>query len=137
MQELFITRIMKGSIVQDVSQIMLTNRFTQQRINTERKYLNIFKMKDKDLEQRAIQAAMHMNEFFDAEDLDIYVKWSTQKRYHPYQAMLRLQHDVKKDFHKGEFKDSIKYYMVNVSNYYNAMRFRRNDGKISQDKKDR
>ena len=86
-------------------------------------------MEKENLEDIAVRCAIHLNEFFDTEDLELFVSWSVNKRYHPFQTMVRLAYDVKRDFHKGEFTDSLHHYMVNINNYYNAIKFREQDGK--------
>lgn len=81
------------------------------------------------LEERAVRCAEHMNEYFDKEDLNIYVLWSTQQHYYPFTAMIFLHDQAKADNKKGCFQDSITHYMVRTRNYFYAKEAQKQDGK--------
>lgn len=80
------------------------------------------------LEEKAIRCAEHMNEYFDKEDLELFVKWSIQKKYHPYQAMIYF-HDVVKASYKWneDILFSVSSYMKDVENRFYAVESLRND----------
>lgn len=78
----------------------------------------------KSLEKEAVRCATHLDEFFDQEELNYFVKWSTQKKYYPYEAMIFLHRQVKKDFHNNQTEFLMKHYMDFTHLYFLAKRFK-------------
>ena len=84
-------------------------------------------MKKNKLEKKAVIAAIHMNEFFDQEELYYFVEWSKKMRYHPYEAMLFLARQVKKDHKEYAFDGEIIPYINRTTLYFFAKRMQQRE----------